>query len=40
MEKLNKNIFLFVDLVASVLARGNRTVETVTKISLSQKQSI
>ena len=30
-KKGNKNIFLFVDPVAGVLANGNRTIETVTK---------
>ena len=28
---MNKNIILFVDSVARVLANGNRTIETVTK---------
>ena len=37
MKKVNKNIFLFVDPVARVLAYGNRTIETVTKRYLSQK---
>ena len=36
-KKVNKDIFLFVDSVAGVLANGNRTIETVTKIYLSQK---
>ena len=35
-EKVNKNIFLFVVPVARVLVNGNRTIETVTKIYLSQ----
>ena len=34
---MNKNIFLFVDPVARVLANGNRTVETITKRYVSQK---
>ena len=33
MKKVNENIFLFVDPVARVLANGNRTIETVTKIT-------
>ena len=33
---MNKILFLFVDPVASVLAHGNRTIETVTKIYVSQ----
>ena len=37
LKKVNKNIFLFVGPVARVLANGNRTVEMVTKIYLSQK---
>ena len=36
MKKVNKNIFLFVDPVARVLANGNRTIETVTKRYLGQ----
>ena len=30
IKKVNKNILLFVDLVARVLANGNRTIEKVT----------
>ena len=37
MKKANTNIFLFVDPVARVLANGDRTIETVTKIYVSQK---
>ena len=37
MKKVNKNIFLFVDPVARVLANGNRTIETVAERYLSQK---
>ena len=36
-EKMNKNIFLFVDPVGRILANGNRTIEAVTKRYLSQK---
>ena len=36
MKKVNKNIILFVDPVARVLANGNRTIEKVTKRYLSQ----